>query len=226
MIIYHNSCSFGVLTDGDKCYPRHIADHYSAQLIDRGKSGSCNRRILRTSCRDLLSMVGQDVLVLIGLSNTFRNEIWGSVNHDEQDRDGHFKSFTAADPNSEQKDYKKQWYLTYDHESQITNLLCDVFLFTQFLQQKKFRYLIWTNANTLNPIDFNQPFVKEFFKILQEDKNILPLFDFNFCDYSLNRGYLPFDYDTKGKIGHPGHRAHQDFADYLIKNHLPAKSSL
>ena len=53
MIIYSNSCSFGALNNSYPVYSEIIAKTLNAQLVNKGKPGSCNRRIIRTTLRDL-----------------------------------------------------------------------------------------------------------------------------------------------------------------------------
>jgi hypothetical protein len=56
MIVYSNSCSFGAPGQGHRVYADYVEETFDASLINQGKPSSCNRRILRTSLRDLIQI--------------------------------------------------------------------------------------------------------------------------------------------------------------------------
>ena len=168
MIIYSNSCSYGVITDGP-VYSDILAKNFKSQLINHGLSRSCNERIFRTTTRDILTInennKTDDILVLVGLTNTYRGEYWSAT--PATHLDGNFVSFTSSESGMTglSKQYQKEFYKVYDHEAAITNLLNQLTVFTGFLKSLKIKYLIWSNTNHLDPIDFNCDFVKSFYKI-------------------------------------------------------------
>ena len=236
MILYSNSDSYGVFSQpgvdkpyGD-VYSKFIADTLGSKFVNRGRSGSCNSRIMRTSTRDLIKLRNENpnekIQALIGLSTTYRNESWTVDNLHPEDQDGHFKSFQASNKfdfwTSEQKDFAKHWVLQYDNEAEQTNLLWQVLMFTKTLKSYNIDYLIWWNCKigVVKPIDYSNPFIKDFYQEFKKDKNILSFEDFSFCDWCLDQGYVPFNKDMYGEYGHHGPEAHQAFADHLMKNYL------
>jgi hypothetical protein len=215
MIIYSNSCSYGVTSDG-KVYSEYVAQHFNAELINHGKAGCCNERIFRVTTRDILTLVQthdpSDILVLVGLSNTFRGEVWGKLA--SSFNDGHFYSFNSMS-DSEQQSYIKEFYRAYNQEAAITNLLQQLVLFTAFLKETGVRYLIWANSPHIKSIDWEADFVKPFYKKIMDDSNIISLFDFNFVEYVKQLGCQTMDKPYENG-GHPDTIAHRHMADWLI----------
>jgi hypothetical protein len=217
MIIYSNSCSYGVTSDG-KVYSEYVAQHFNAKLINHGLAGCCNEQIIRVTTRDILTLVQthdpMDILVLVGLSNTFRGEFWGKTV--ASFNDGHFCSFNSVST-SEQQLYIKEFYKIYDQEAAITNLLQQLVLFTAFLKQTGVRYLIWANSPDIKSIDWEADFVKPFYKEIINDSNIISLFDFNFIQHVEQLGCHTMD-KPYNHGGHPDTIGHKLMSDWLIKN--------
>jgi len=223
MIVYANSDSYGVCSTG-KTYVDFIGNALGAdKIINAGLGGSCNQRIFRTSVRDLLELKKQnrDVLVLIGLGNPARSELW-TVR--PQGNDGHFKSFQ---PNSTElfttteQNYVKNWYMLADDEAMTTNLYFMLTMFTTFLESNGFRYLIWAGPMIYKPVDFAAPFIESFSNIVHNNSNILDLYNFSFSKYcSIIKKHVPYDESQFGMHGHHAELAHKDFADYIVKTYL------
>lgn len=222
MIVYSNSDSFGVVSNG-KVYADFIAEHFGAKLIQKGLSGSCNQRIIRTTVRDLIDLdTTEPILVLISISNIYRTEYWSASG---QDNDGHFKSIRVWQTEKDKQDpviaeYLKQYSLLHNDEAEMTNLYCSLVMLTSFLKSKGYRYLIWNGPSTYKPVDFSAPFISPFAEELNRDLNIIPFDKFSFCKYNVDKGHVPIDYNLYKEHGHHGEAAHQDFANYLIENYL------
>jgi hypothetical protein len=222
MIVYSNSDSFGVISNG-KVYADFVSEHFGAKLIQRDQPGCCNSRIFRTTIRDLLELkTTEKVLVLIGTTNVYRTEYWSET---PTNNDGHFRSIrlteTRNDKHSkEYANYAREYSLLHSEEAEVTNLYCDLVMLTSFLKEKGYSYLIWNGTNTFKPIDFSAPFVSAFANQLSADNNVIPIDKFSFCEYSLSKGHVPIDYKVYGNYGHHGEAAHRDFAQYIIENHL------
>lgn len=221
MIVYSNSDSYGVLSDiKGQVYSKFIAEHFNATLINSGKPGSCNDRIFRTTVRDLLELTTnnkEEILVLISIATSYRFEYWSNT---ADKNDGHFKSELFWDPSVDTKNLSKELLLLYNEDAEITKLYCNLVLLTTFLKSLGVKYLIWSGSNTYKNIDFQAPFVNNFFKMIQNDKNVIPFDKFNFCSYCLGNNHVPYDYDLYKDHGHHGASAHKDFANYLIENYL------
>ena len=74
MLIYSNGCSFSI--NEPHSYADYVAQSLNAELINKGQLGACNRRIIRTTMRDLLEIKSNNVMALIGLAIMGRTELW------------------------------------------------------------------------------------------------------------------------------------------------------
>lgn len=247
MIVYSNSCSFGAPQE-HKTYSDHISEYYNATLINHGIGGSCNRRIIRSSLRDLIDLKKQDdnILVLIGLTFISRTELWqpwlpATMN------DGHFSSVAVDDKkidwsihglidslvsdiynlaDNRIKNYYKHWLEHFHPESEVTNLLCDLIMFSGWADQNKIRYLIFSNTDVLPKADkvgYDSPFISSLRQQVTNNKNIIDLWNLCFGKYALDAGLRPKDYDLYAHHGHPGAEAHQLFANFLL-NYLKSQN--
>jgi hypothetical protein len=156
MLVYSNSCSFGI-SKHFPTYANFVANKMNADLVNKGRDGSCNRRIIRTTLRDVLELQSQhnNIVVLIGLSFIFRTELWQDW-ESAIDNDGHFRSieiknkkisykkgfFESLVPDIHEyvdpqiKEYYKNWLALYNPESEVTNLLTDLIMLTGWLEKK------------------------------------------------------------------------------------------
>lgn len=221
MILYANSDSYGVSSTG-KTYVDFIGKKLNTtHVVNNGLSGSCNRRIIRTSIRDLLSLKKQDknIVAIIGLAHTNRFEYWGKT---VTGNDGHFKSVHPAGIVPEEAKKLQQGHIeTYNDEASNTNLFVDIILLTSFFKTNNIKYLIWQGSQTLKTSDFAAPFINSFYDQVQLDSNVLDMFDFSFSKYcSIIKGYTPYDKHLYGIHGHHAEPAHQDFAEHLLENYL------
>ena len=221
MILYANSDSYGVLSTG-KTYVDFIqADLNATQSFNNGLPGSCNRRIIRTTVRDLISLkkLSTDIVAIIGLTDVHRSEYWGKT---AISNDGHFESFQ---PNSvvpdEAKRLQQGHIETYDDEASNTNLFLDIIMLTAFFKNNNIKYLIWQGVQTLKPSDFTTPFINSLHDQVQLDTGVLDMFDFSFSKYcSIIKGYTPYDSKQYGIYGHHCEETHRDFASHLLENYL------
>lgn len=227
MILYANSCSYGVCSTG-KTYVDFLGDLLNVDtVINAGVGGSCNNRILRTSIRDILELQDtDDILVLISLGAMYRSELWKN-NTPANGKDGHFYSFqiSSLDNNqyntSESNEYMKQWYRQYADEAEATNLYFLLNMFTSFLEVRNIKYLIWAGAANYKLVDFSAPFIESLHEPIANNPKIIDPFSFSFSKYcSIIKGYMPYDSNLYGVYGHHTEEAHKDFANYIFENYL------
>jgi len=238
MIVYSNSCSFGAPQD-HITYGEYVGNQLNAEFINKGIGGSCNRRIIRTTLRDLneLKSSNKDIVALIGLTFISRTELWRE-DLDANSNDGHFhslsidhSSFSWKDGlntehknvheyiDDEVKEYYKQWLYHYNRESAMTNLLTDIVMLTGWLKNNNIKYLIFSNVDKLEGeeyIGYTSPFINSLRDSIDLDDNIIDLWNFSFGTYALENGLKPTDEDIYGKHGHPGKDAHILFGKYLL----------
>lgn len=240
MIVYSNSCSFGA-PQGHPIYPDLVAEEFGAELVNAGVESSCNRRIIRSSVRDLINLKNsssESILCLIGLSFISRTELWQPT-LPATATDGHFHPITHNHKTiswakglvetlvkdvhllvpTKVQDYYKHWLLHMSKEALITDLLTDVIMFRDFCLQNNIDVLIWSNTQ-LWPgepeVAIDDVFLKDFTKEL-DNKNVINPWRFSFQQYAQELGYRPKDADKYGISGHPNEEAHRDFSKFLIK---------
>jgi hypothetical protein len=241
MIVYANSCSFGIPPPSGPAYSEIIAHNVSASIINRAKGGSCNRRIIRSSLRDLIEIKqtsNKQILALIGLSFFFRTELW-QPNIPAVDNDGNFHpvgihtnhviktndyysgdvedAYSNTDPAI--RDYYRQWLIHESKEALITELITDIVMFSAWCRDNNIKCLIWNNASiwpALPDVNCNDIFLKSLSQSLLSEPSVINPWEFSFIDWALSRGHTPYDAEIYGKYGHPGPTAHVDLAHYLL----------
>lgn len=243
MIVYANGCSFGLPVGENKtCYSEIIAKKFNAQLINKHIAGTGNRRLIRSSLRDLIEIgntPNEKIVALIGLSFFFRTELWQPTKPANQN-DGHFhpittdfrpitdkKSWYYTGIEAEYKatdlavrDWYKQHLLWQNKESIITDQLADIIMFASFCQEYNIDYLIWNNADVWpdSPeVDVNSPFLKDFVTCVLKNVNIVDPWNFAFLPWALSQGLRPIDEQIYAEYGHPGPEAHSRLAEFLIE---------
>jgi hypothetical protein len=224
-------------------YCDHVARELSATLINHGIKSSCNRRILRSSLRDLIELEDHtNVVALIGLTFISRTELWQPWQK-ATNNDGHFFPIQINDkkidwsisglidtvvPDIYQhsdhriQDYYKNWLLHYHPESVMTDLLPDIIMFSGWAKQHGIKHVIFSNVDVLpgdDKIGYNSPFIQSLQQQVLNNKNIINPWEFSFGTFALAQGLKPKDYAVYKNHGHPGEQAHKLFSEVLI-NHL------
>ena len=235
MLVYSNGCSFSL--NHPRAYADCVAQSLNAQLINKGQMGACNRRIIRTTMRDLLEIKSNNVMALIGLSIMGRTELWRS-DHPAQDNDGHFinvlpnkndivfSNGLIDNPtnvseyiDADIRDWYKQFVVHQNSESEITDLLTDVVMLTSFMKHRNIRYRVFNNMQSFindESIGYDAPFLKSIRQQLERDSSCIDLWNFSFKQYALDKGYVPRDVEQYGMHGHPSIEAHEYFAKFLL----------
>lgn len=226
MILYCNSDSYGVLSTTDLRYSEFLGQALNAtSIINNGKSGSCNRRIIRNTLRDLIALRDsnptEEILAVICLGSLIRTEWWNEeYRPGSKETDGHFQSLQihSATPRSKLvSDYLNQWFKIFNDEAEQTNVFVDLVLLTSWLTTNNIKYIIFAgNHVTYKKNNYDDVFIKEFSKKIFNDPYILNINEFSFVQYCLDHNHKPFDYDRYQNNGHHGEEAHQDFAKFLL----------
>lgn len=223
MILYCNSDSYGVLANGGRVYGEFLGEHLGAkQIINQGKSGSCNRRIFRTTVRDLIQLRSNNpqekILAVICLGSLIRNEWWDPLLK-VTGTDGHFSSFQIHGLDNRAQPffrYAEEWYRMYDDEAEQTNLMMDLVMLTTWFEHNNIDYVIFAgNTITYKPIDYADVFIRDFADRVFSNPRILNINEFSFVKYCIDQGHRAFDYDLYQEHGHHSEPAHRDFADFL-----------
>lgn len=237
MIVYANGCSFGLPPgSGTASYSQLIAENLDAQLINKHAGGTGNRRLVRSSLRDLIELKKQSdekILALLGLSFFFRIELW-QPHLPAVSNDGHFHPVRTSnivttsksrdiDPESKNmdpmvQDWFRQQMVWQNKESIITELLTDIIMFGAFCQQQNIDYLIWNNADIWPgrpEVNVHDVFLKDFVEFALHKVNLVDPWKFAFLPWALEQGLEPIDKDQYGIYGHPGQEAHKRLAVFL-----------
>jgi hypothetical protein len=227
MIVYANGDSYGISLTNEMCYPEFFGNHLGATVINRGRGGVCNQRIIRNTVRDLTNIQNttpnENILAIIGLGSMVRNEWWNpDFKPSDEEIDGHFQSFQihGLKHNTRAGYYKfsTEWYRIYDDEAEQTNLMMNLILLTGWFESQGIDYLIFAGNNlTYKKIDYDSPFIKSFADKIFNNPRILNINDFSFTTYCIGKNYVPFDFDQWGINGHHGAEAHRDFAEFLFE---------
>jgi len=226
MILYCNSDSYGVMSTTKNRYSEYLGKLLNAKVINNGKGGSCNQRIIRNTVRDLTNIKkttpDEKILSIICLGSMIRNEWWNpNYKPSDEEMDGHFQSFQihSMTHNSRSGYYKyaKEWYRVYDDEAEQTNLLMSLTILIGWLESQNIDYLFFAGNNiTYKKIDYNSSFIKTFAEKIFSNTRILNLNDFSFTRYCLEKNHQPYDFDQWGIHGHHGEDAHREFAEFLF----------
>jgi len=201
-----------------KTYGDYLQDRLHQSVINRAKSGSSNRRIFRTTVRDILELInsGQtDITAIIGLSFIERTEIWKCNKLIEEN----YGNFTPLRPTDEL--YKK-WLPFQSYQGELLNLFFDLVSLTSFLKLHNINYVIFPSGpiHYVEYFDVSKNYSKFFYDVIKNDPSILPLFDFCMAKHISNAGFVPVDFDKYGSFGHAGSEGHAWFAEWLIDNYL------
>lgn len=240
MMLYVNGDSYSIVSDGKK-YSDFLKEKFDCSVLNNSLSGSCNSRILRTSLRDLIELkkTHKKIKAIINVTYVIRTEVWDPTPKDPKDynNDGNFvnltptnvKDWASKDKTVTSKiyhDYCKQFLIHYNVESEITKLLQNIILLSSWCKLNDVDYVIFSGP-LQETIDFTAPFIKPFYNLVCEDKNILNLFEFSFTEWCLEHNFTPITknrtQEIHGKIydvGHHGEAAHHAFSEFLFENYL------
>lgn len=242
MILYVNGDSYSTFSNG-RCYGDFLAEHLQCKVTNAAIPGSSNRRIFRTSLRDLMSLkqTHKDIVAVISLSFPLRTEIWDPnvIGRNQFVNDGEFISVqTTRSKNwffnrsetttSKYQDYINEWLRWYNIEAETVELLKEIILLTTWCKQYNIRYVIFSGP-LQEPVDFESSFISSFYKELANDPNIINIFEFSFTEWCVKRGHQPIDdytqeiHGTTYSIGHQSETAHKDFAKFLFENYIGTK---
>jgi hypothetical protein len=215
-LIYANGCSY----TGDNLivnrYPELLAKDFNCAVKNRAKPGCCNRRIIRTTLFDSLTLP-KDSLVIVQLTHSHRTEIATNFDKDnlwKVDTGDYFESVKPFAGNDYEKNYFKVWFDTYNKSAELQNLLVDVFLLSQHLTMLglDYRFFCWDYEFAELKYEFAANPIST---MLLNNKKIL-----NFYDFSILELYKDTElyYDNS----HFNELGHIKLADYFKLHVLPA----
>lgn len=223
-----------------KTYADIVGNHCNGFVINSAISGSCNRRIIRTSLHDLMLQrqinPSQKIIALISLSFELRSELWVDDLQAVQPSESNFVTHTFSkqtnwrqnllagrdidSPNNHKLDakfydkYSQGRAYFFSPYAERINLLADLIMLKSTLEQLNVDFLIFQGppAEKLKP-----DYLLDFFKThISNDLRIFDLESFGFCQWANTQGFVPLDFLDRPLIGHYGPDAHDAFATKVL----------
>lgn len=224
-----------------KTYAHVVGAHCNGFIINNAVSGSCNRRIIRSTVHDIIQQrrlnPDQKIIVLIGLSFELRSELWideiqSNLRPEESNLRTHVFSkqinwrdnlLNNADIETDnphklnEKFFKKYsegraFFFSPYHER--INLLTDLVMLRALFDQLNVKFLIFQS-----PIGqkLESDYLLDFFKNeIATDSRIMDLETFGFIDWCYKQNFTPLDMLDSPRIAHYGPNAHEAFAKQFL----------
>jgi hypothetical protein len=224
-----------------KTYADWVAKTCNGFVINKAISGSCNRRIIRTSVHDLLHQrqlnPTQKIIALIGLSFELRSEIWNdnvkNVNRPEESnfvkhqfskqtdwRENLLQGNDIEPQNHSKLDdrFFRMWSEArayfYSPYAERINLLTDLIMFRSLLTEINVQFIIFQSPKA-EPLQSD--YLLDFLKSqIVDDARFIDFEQFGFCNWCYEQKFIPFDYKDRPTIAHYGPDAHCAFAEQLL----------
>lgn len=221
-------------------YAHVIGERLKGFVMNRAISGSCNRRIIRTTVHDMIQQKQlnpqQKTIAVIGLSFEIRSEIWINDKNPQRSEESNFVthifssqtnwrenllqglSMDSDNPHLLEKKFYKKYTdgraYFYSPYAERINLLCDLIMLRSLLDQLDIGFLIF---NSIVPEKLESDYLLDFFqKEIQSDPRFIDLNRFGFCEWSRQNGFVPVDFLDRPEIGHYQADAHRAFADEVL----------
>ena len=231
---YHSSLK-------NKTYANFVADACNGFVINSAISGSCNRRIIRTTVHDMIEHrklnPSQPTIALIGLSFELRGELWVDNLIPKYPKESQFVAhqfsnqllwrenlLNGDDIETPTRFFKldEKFYKSYSEGrayffspyAERINLLCDLIMLKKLFESLKIDFLIFQSPKAEK---LQSEYLLDFFKNeLLNDDRFFDFEQFSFLDWALKKGYAPIDYLDRPEIGHCGPDAHHAFATEIL----------
>jgi hypothetical protein len=232
----------------DKIYCNYVGQELNAFVINQALSGSCTRRIIRTSVHDLILHRRLNphakIVALISLSFDLRSEIWWPPGSNGAPEESDFITHTFSD----QIDWRERLFKkNVVNPKKIDSIVNDDVAAKYYEQFSKGRaFFFSTEAERINflcdlimfrslleslkidflifqgpPVDkLSECYLKDFFqKELSSDQRFFDFENFSFTRWCHEQEFIPYDFKERPLIGHYEPNAHEKFAQDVI---LPA----
>lgn len=221
-------------------YINAIARVAQGFLVNSAKTGSNNRRIIRTTVYDMLEHrklnPTQKTIAVLGLTFEIRGEIWVENLKVSEPKESQFKTHQFSEQINwrenllngqdidirnylelEESFYKKytegRAYFFSPYAERI-NLLCDLIMLKKFLESLDIDFLVF-QCPAVEKLSSDH--LLDFFKNeIASDSRFLDLETFSFLNWCVDNQYTPLDLLDRPNIGHYGPDAHYGFATQLL----------
>jgi hypothetical protein len=240
-LIYVNGCSYSdenyrPIMQG-RTYGHYYAEITNGYCLNKAKSGSCNRRIIRTTAYDMIEQrklnPTQPILALIQLSFEIRDEIWiDDITYNENPQESNFRTHQFShltdwrdrlfknDSIGPDKGFLQKWSegraFYYSSYAERINLLLDVLFLKNLLESMDIEYLFFQGPTAEK---LESEYLKDFFLQQIQDPRIFDFETFGFCNWCHDQGFVAHDEEPIG-TGHYRPDAHQAFAENFLSQIL------
>jgi hypothetical protein len=233
-----------------KTYANIVGEYCNGFVINAAISGSCNRRIIRTTLHDIIHQrnlnPAQKIIALIGLSFELRSELWADHIPAAIYKESNFVTHTfssrlewrenllnsnSINTNNNFK-FEKKFFNEYSRGrayffspyAERINLLTDLIMLKSTLDSLQIDFLIFQSPKAEK---LEHDYLLDFFKKqISNDARFLDFENFGFCDWGLEQKFIPLDLTDTPNIGHYGPDAHQSFAETIVIPRLKELSIL
>lgn len=223
-------------------YAHTIGNHCGGFVLNKAISGSCNRRIIRTTLHDVIHQrelnANQKIVALIGLTFELRSEVWidnklptiseesqffthtfsGQLNWRQNLLKGkkifEYMPFAANVDKFFYKKYSEGRAYFFSPYAERINLLTDLIMLKNTFEALNIDFLIFQSPKAEK---LQQEYLIDFFKNqIEHDQRFFDLENFGFCDWCFENGFKPLDFLDRPSIGHYGPDAHKAFAQSVL----------
>jgi hypothetical protein len=208
-----------------------VVEHMSGYVINRAISGSCNRRIIRSSIHDLIHQrklnPNQRIIALINLTFELRAELWIDDITPRTEAESNFQTHLFARGNdwrerlltSSAKEksffdkYTQGRAYYYSPYAERINLLCDCVMFQALMRELNVEFLMFQGPKAEK---LESEYLVDFFKTQLSPSNFFDFENFGFVNWCHEQNFVPLDFLDQPEIGHPTAKAHRAFAEQIL----------
>jgi len=224
-----------------KTYAHVVGDYCNGFTINNAISGSCNRRIIRTTVHDIIQQrklnPTQPIIALLGLSFELRSELWidGIQSHSRPEesnlrthsfsgqlnwRDNLLDNVDIESKNQYElnekffKKYSEGRAFFFSPYQERINLLTDLIMLRALFEKLNVNFLIFQSPKAEK---LESDYLLDFLKNeIANDNRITDLELFGFTDWCHKQNFTPLDMLDSPEIAHYGPDAHETFAKQFV----------
>jgi len=224
-----------------KTYAHAVGAHCNGFTINNAISGSCNRRIIRTTVHDITQQrklnPTQPIIALLGLSFELRSELWidelqSNLRPEESNlrthvfsrqvswRDNLLNDVDIESDNPHElnekffKKYSEGRAFFFSPYQERINLLTDLIMLRALFEKLNVNFLIFQSPKEEK---LESDYLLDFLKNeIATDNRIMDLESFGFTDWCHKQNFTPLDMLDSPGIAHYGPDAHEAFAKQFL----------
>lgn len=227
---------------GGNTYAHEVGRYCHGFTTNRAITGSCNRRIVRTTVHDILQQrqlnPEQKIIALIGLTFELRSEIWvDNLDNDRDPAESNLRTHSFSQQRSWRENLLGDRDIETDNEYKLDkkffkkfsegraffyspyqeriNLSADMIMLRALFDQLDVDFLIFQSPRAEK---LESDYLLDFFKAqIAQDPRFVDFETFAFVNWCRQQGFTPIDMLDQPGIAHYGPDAHRAFAlEFLI----------